>query len=212
MKILEALHVRLYDLIVRSETFNRLVWANSKANYTNFIKQALNSIPAGSTIIDVPCGPLTFSAKIYATDNIHKIILLDISEPALKLAQKRLKKAGAPNNIEIRKADAFSLDFQDNSVDAVLSLGFLHIFSDPQQMVKILNGFHRILKPGGQLYLQILVADRRISRIFQKILHIIGQTGKPRKSQFYLDLVKSSNFQILSSSTTGAMLYIQAKK
>ena len=212
MKLLEALHVRLYDLIVRSEIFNRIVWANSKANYTNFIKQVLDSLPAGSTVVDVPCGPLTFSAKIYATENRHKIFLLDISEPALKLAPKRLKKTGVQNNIVIQKADAFSLNFTDNSVDAVLSLGFLHIFSDQQQISEVLNEFRRVLKPGGLLYLQILAAERKFSLIFQKILHFIGQIGKPRKARFYIDLVKKANFQILSAQTIGGMLYIQAKK
>ena len=212
MSLLHALHVRFYDLIVSNELFNRIVWGNSKANYTNFIKQALDSLPAGSTVVDVPCGPLTFSAKIYAADNAHKIYLLDISKPALKLAQKRLKKLGASDKIAIQQADAFSLNFADNSIDAVLSLGFLHIFSDKEQIIKVLGEFRRILKPDGRLYLQILVSDRRVSLIFQKFLHIVGQIGKPRRSSFYIDLVKTANFQIISSQTIGAMLYIQAQK
>ena len=212
MILFDALHTRAYDLIVKNELFNKIIWQNDIKNYKNFVTKLIEQQPAGSIIVDIPCGPLSFTADIYAKDKEHQIYLLDLSPSALKIAARRLSKLNAKENIIVYQADALDLPFENQSIDLLLSLGFLHIFKNSLYIDKILSEFYRILKPKAFIGFQILAKSNSASDIFLKILNLIGQIGPPRKPEFYTYIIQKNKFKITQSYQIGTMLFIIAKK
>ncbi len=212
MNLWDTVHTRAYDLVVKNRFLNKIIWKNDITNYKNFVSELLKTQPAGNKIIDIPCGPLTFTAEIYAKDKLHQIQLLDLSPTAIKIAQKRLKRFGAGQNVSVNIGDATNLNIENQSIDLILSLGFLHLFNTPTPLDQILDEFYRILKPNGLIGFQILSKSNSFSDVFLKILHLTGQIGKPRTADFYVQMIKKHNFTPIKINQIGTMLYIKAQK
>ncbi|WP_454055552.1 methyltransferase domain-containing protein [Clostridium sp. Marseille-Q7071] len=74
---------------------------------------------------------------------------IDISSDMLKIAKDKIQK-GKFNNIEVYKADASSIPFEDNSFDIVLIALVLHEI-DSNLAGKVLQEAYRVLKTTGYL-------------------------------------------------------------
>ena len=66
----------------------------------------------------------------------------------LKLAEKKIEKAGLENSIELINGDSEAILFPDNSFDAVTVAFGVRNFED---LEKGLSEIKRVLKPGGKL-------------------------------------------------------------
>ncbi len=98
-------------------------------------------------ILDVATGTGDFaiaSAKL----NPDKIIGVDISEGMMKFGREKLKKLNLDKLIELQPGDAETLNFPDNSFDAI-TVGFgVRNF---ENLEKGLVNLNRVLKPGGKI-------------------------------------------------------------
>ncbi|MGN1317108.1 MAG: methyltransferase domain-containing protein [Acutalibacteraceae bacterium] len=92
------------------------------------------TVPKNATIVDVGCGEGYYTLGISESTDCE-IFGIDISKDALKYAAKKVK------NGKFAVASAFSLPFQDNSVDCVLSIFAPSAYEE----------FYRILKSDGKL-------------------------------------------------------------
>jgi SAM-dependent methyltransferase len=106
-------------------------------------------------ILDYGCGPGNDLTGFGLHTNAKRIIGVDVSPTALKLAQQRLALHGLdPARYDlILKSDATpELPIEDDSVDFVQSQGVLMSTSDP---LGILREFRRVLKPGCRAQVMI---------------------------------------------------------
>ncbi|MES2681098.1 MAG: bifunctional demethylmenaquinone methyltransferase/2-methoxy-6-polyprenyl-1,4-benzoquinol methylase UbiE [Bacteroidota bacterium] len=99
------------------------------------------------SILDVATGTADFAIACLAL-HPKKITGIDISEGMLKVGREKIKRLNADTIVELKNGNAETVDFPDNSFDAIV-VGFgVRNF---QNLEKGLANLYRILKPGGQL-------------------------------------------------------------
>lgn len=112
---------------------------------------ALNPAP-DDVLLDVACGSGVFLAE-YAV-GAGRVAGIDLSEPKVELARRRLHDRIIGGTAEVVHGDARSLPWKDAVFSAVTSMdawGFV-LFPDP---APVLSEMHRVLRPGGRLVVQL---------------------------------------------------------
>ena len=99
-------------------------------------------------ILDVATG--TADVAIMATNSLHpeKIIGIDISDGMLDFGRKKIEKLNLGKVIELVNGDSETINFADNSFDAVTVAFGVRNF---QNLEKGLGEIKRVLRPGGKL-------------------------------------------------------------
>lgn len=92
-----------------------------------------------------------------------RVVLLDVSQKMLDIAQKKIKKEGLQERIEVRKGDMTKLDFPDETFDLVLSEHTLFLFEQPAPVIAELT---RVLKKNHPM---VLSAQ---NRLVQTLAHL----------------------------------------
>ncbi len=77
-----------------------------------------------------------------------KVILMDISERMLKVADKKVREAGLQHKITVKKGDITKTGYADGTFDMVLCEHALFLFKEPDILIKELN---RVLKRKARL-------------------------------------------------------------
>lgn len=109
------------------------------------------------TVIDLGCGPGVPLIKLARLNPHIHFIGFDLSENMLANA-KSLAEARQLKNIELRKMDFTDLsEFQNQSVDAVISLQAFHHLPKYEQLEKVFQETSRVLKPDGAVYFMDLI-------------------------------------------------------
>jgi ubiquinone/menaquinone biosynthesis C-methylase UbiE len=115
--------------------------------------------PRGSVILDLGGG--TGADALFFLRQGHSVVLLDISEFALKVAQEKAKRSDLIDRLVVKQVDfgLHDLPIKDNSVDAVFSRIGLNYFPG-DRTVKIFHEVFRALKPqAGTAYITLKSPD-----------------------------------------------------
>ena len=187
----------VYDLVVGTRLYNRIMWGTSPLDYIAFARQAVASHLTGR-MLDAGCGSLLFTAEAYLECN-RPVIGFDQSLRMLRHARRRLiELAGSiPERILLLQADLDDLPFRPASFGTILCLNVLHQIEDAAKLIPNLNA---LLTSGGNLYLTSLVLNSRfIGDRYLGVLHRTGEFVRPRSS---VELEK-----LLSDSLSGTVIY-----
>jgi ubiquinone/menaquinone biosynthesis C-methylase UbiE len=92
--------------------------------------------------------------SVYFLKQGHNVVLFDISDVALSLAEEKAKEIGLGEKLVTRQIDfgLHDLPIKDNSVDVVFSRIALHYF-ESTHTIQLFKHIYRMLKPGGCAYL-----------------------------------------------------------
>ncbi len=101
-------------------------------------------------LLEVACGSGVFLAE--QAGAVRRVTGLDLSEPQLALARRRLADRIADGTAVIVKGDAAALPFDDDRFSAVTCMGSMEAFPDPQGA---LTEMYRVLRPGGRVAVSI---------------------------------------------------------
>jgi phosphatidylethanolamine/phosphatidyl-N-methylethanolamine N-methyltransferase len=101
----------------------------------------------GGRILDVGIGT---GISLMDFSRANSIVGVDISEPMLRKAQRRVKEAGLANVECLAVMDATKLGFPDASFDVVVAQFVITAVPDPDAT---LDEFLRVTKPGGEIIL-----------------------------------------------------------
>lgn len=200
----------LYDLIVGTRIYNRVMWGASMAHYFAFARQAVASDSAG-ILLDAGCGSLLFTAQTYL-DCQRPILGCDQSLDMLRRAKSRLKKLAGylPDNIFLLQAELGDLPFRPASFRTTLCMNVLHHFADAEGLVR---GLKTLLLPEGQFYLTSLVKSRRlIGDHYLNALHRRGDLVRPRTAVELETLLTRTFGQSVGCRTEGNMAYATAAR
>lgn len=127
-----------YEKIAKKYT---QLYFNDKSDL-GFLKKYISYLPSKGKVLDIGCGPGTFTQHFYNQGFIVEGI--DLSKTMIKIAQKKLPE------VKFRLTDMRQLDYQSNTFDGVFAAySIIHIHS--KEITMTLKGFNRILKPGGFL-------------------------------------------------------------
>jgi len=123
----------------------------------------------------------------------------------LDLLRRRMSGA---SNIEVRPADALSLDFADNTFDAVIIANLLHLLDDP---ARALSEAHRVLQPGGKLVVPTFAHGHgAVANVVSRVLSLSGFPVVTRFRDQQLDtLVSKSGFEIVDARWFSGILPIR---
>lgn len=122
---------RLVEKVSRQETFRRLIGVTLR-------------LSPGDRVLDLGCGTGAYLADL-RTEGGH-VLGIDYSP---KMIAKAHARAAAWDDVEVRQADATTLDLEPSSFDAVLASFSI---SATQDVPATIEGIHRVLRPGGRLF------------------------------------------------------------
>jgi len=114
---------------------------------------ACELIRPGDSVLDLACGPAGQLALLARLNPKAHFTGIDLSDPMLARARRRIAAAGL-RNVEVRRGDMTDLrEFPDGSFDVVLCTFSLHHLSHVQDLERTFWEVHRIGKPSGGVFL-----------------------------------------------------------
>lgn len=176
-----------------------------------FVDRFLSYLPQGAKILDLGCGPGTFTKYLLKKGFFAEGI--DLSFEMLKIAKEKVLGA------DFRLMDIRRLDYGDGTFDGLLSAySLIHV--PAEEVPGTLEGFYKVLKPEGVLLTitQVGESDRVVDeplmageRIFINFFSKEGLSGLLRLAGFeivYQEQLPSEDPDSLSDS----VIYTIAKK
>ena len=144
-------------------------------------------------ILDVATGTADMAIIACHLLKPEKVIGIDISEPMLELGRKKIDKEGLTSFIQLQCGDGETINFADNSFDAVMVAFGVRNF---ENLDKGLQEMLRVLKPDGKLV--VLEFSRPRIRIFRKLYHLYMGIVAPEVARWFSQNKKA--YQYLDQS------------
>lgn len=119
--------------------------AHSARTAQNSAAYLLGHLQAGTSVLDVGCGPGSITLDFARLVSPGKVIGLERSRTAVEAARIAGEKAKAAN-VAFVEGDVYRLDFANDSFDVVHAHQVLQHLSDP---TAALREMRRVCKPGG---------------------------------------------------------------
>ena len=139
---------KMFDSIAfRYDFLNRFLSAGVDISWRKKAINVLKDIQP-KYILDVATGTADMALLEIKLLNPDKIIGIDISEKMLEFGREKIEKQGLSGKITLQKGDSETINFPDNSFDAVTVAFGVRNF---ENLEKGLSEIRRVLKPGGKL-------------------------------------------------------------
>ena len=153
-----------------------------------------------SSLLDVGCGTGLLEEAIRPRLGPRRSVIgLDISLAMLRQARHKLN--GTPH-VRWTNGQAENLPFVEAGFDAVVCTNSFHYYRQP---LKVLQEFHRVVRPGGYLVLADWCNDFLACKVSQWALQLVHRTGLHRyalercyKMAECEDLLRQAGFRIES--------------
>ena len=169
--------------------------------------------PQARHILDVGCGAGNYSLKLMGSLPDVDITLVDLSKPMLDRATERIT-AVSNGSVQAYQGDIRELAFPTAQFDIILAAAVLHHLRSADQWREVFSKFHRILKPGGSLWIVDLIeqsteavqalmwarygqylAEFKDESFRELVFGYIEKEDTPRPLVFQLDLLREVGFE-----------------
>lgn len=121
--------------------------ASYQRYFLAYSKHVFPKAQANFSVLDVGCGPATFSAIL--AEKGFRVSAVDYSDEMIERAKEKTQGL----TIDFQRADIYDLPFGDNSFDAVICLGVFQTLESPQ---RALEEIKRVIKPQGTIIITTL--------------------------------------------------------
>jgi ubiquinone/menaquinone biosynthesis C-methylase UbiE len=108
---------------------------------------AIGELPAGSSVLDVPCGSGVALRGLHPGQGLH-YVAADIAPAMLDRTRKTAEELGVADQVQAREEDVENLSFPDGDFDLCVSFTGLHCFPSPR---KAIAEIARVVTRGGAL-------------------------------------------------------------
>ncbi|MEO5890712.1 MAG: bifunctional demethylmenaquinone methyltransferase/2-methoxy-6-polyprenyl-1,4-benzoquinol methylase UbiE [Ferruginibacter sp.] len=178
------------NIAYRYDFLNRFLSAGIDIQWRKKAIRQLKDIDP-KIILDVATG--TADVAIMAARILHpdKITGIDISDGMLKFGRKKIEKLGLEGRIELLNGDSETINFEDNSFDAVTVAFGVRNF---QNLEKGLKEIKRVLRPGGKLVVLEFSKPKAagIKQLYHLYMNVVAPNmgklfSKNRNAYKYLD-------------------------
>jgi ubiquinone/menaquinone biosynthesis C-methylase UbiE len=205
----------LYDLIVPSQLYHRLVWGMAPGEHGRFAESGLAAAAPG-LVLDAGCGSLVFTAQAYSnwvegSDADPSLTLLDGSRGMLRRARARLAKRSerAAARAQFVQGDLLRLPFADERFTTVFHFGVLHCVEGAES---VLAELVRVTAPQGRIFLSSLVLGRARGDAFLRKLQSKGHVAHPRTPSEVIALMEKRGWNVTESTVRGSFLFVEATR
>ena len=144
-------------------------------------------------VLDVATGTSDMAIICYRLLEPEKITGIDISEQMLAIGRKKVEKEGLTTVIELQKGDSETINFADNSFDAVTVAFGVRNF---ENLENGLREMLRVLRPGGKLI--VLEFSRPRIKIFRGLYNLYMSIVAPEVARWFSQNKKA--YQYLNQS------------
>jgi demethylmenaquinone methyltransferase / 2-methoxy-6-polyprenyl-1,4-benzoquinol methylase len=135
------------NIAFRYDFLNRFLSAGIDIKWRKKAIRQLESVHP-KTILDVATGTADVAIMSVKILNPENVIGIDISDGMLELGRKKVEQQALGNKIQLLNGDSETINFDDNSFDAVTVAFGVRNF---ENLEKGLSEIRRVLKPGGKL-------------------------------------------------------------
>jgi demethylmenaquinone methyltransferase/2-methoxy-6-polyprenyl-1,4-benzoquinol methylase len=135
------------DIAFRYDFLNRFLSGGIDVSWRKKAIRQLSSLQP-KKILDVATGTADMAIIESAILNPVKITGIDISDGMLEIGRKKIAELGLDDKIELLNGDSETINFADNTFDAVTVAFGVRNFED---LEKGLSEIKRVLRPGGKL-------------------------------------------------------------
>ena len=199
---------RFFDLI--APIYESPVWyqltlnlsgagGNSIDSIAEFLQASLSGVTG--TILDVACGPATYSRRIALPT--RQVYGIDLSAGMLSQGLRYLTK-GSVANVHLARANVMQLPFEADVFDGVICAGSIHLFPDPAAALREIRG---TMKNGAPLAVQTFVPKSGTSKPSIK-----QRTGLHEyQPEELIEQLTNAGFGEISTSLKGTVLLARAK-
>jgi demethylmenaquinone methyltransferase/2-methoxy-6-polyprenyl-1,4-benzoquinol methylase len=173
---------RIYDL------FDLIFLLGGKGNPRSGLLEAFSDTQP--RILDVCVGTAASSIRVAAHYKQYQILGIDISDAMLSVARRKVAQKKL-TNLELTNMSADSMQFADNTFDAIMVSFALHEFEN-ELRERIFKEISRILKPGGKFcVIDFARQNNRSNQAFMKVWMLI----EPPCFSAFLDIDWRTHFE-----------------
>lgn len=154
-------------------------------------RMLLNAMrPGENQILDIGCGTGSFAARVLEARPQASVYGLDLSEGMLSQCHDRLR--AARGRLLLVRGDSQRIPFADNSFDALTCSHSFHHY--PRQDL-VAAEMHRVLRPGGRLYIVDGDRDRLWGRLVYDVVVVMMEGAVKHLSRAaFRSLYKNAGF------------------
>ncbi|MBU1179832.1 class I SAM-dependent methyltransferase [Patescibacteria group bacterium] len=112
-------------------------------------------IKEGDKILDIGCGNARLYKYLCGELNSQHYVGVDISANLIKIAKKtKCGELDSPHKVEFGVVEkVWELPFEEGEFDSAAGIAFLHHIPSEELRLRVLREIHRVLAPGGILFL-----------------------------------------------------------
>ena len=205
---------RAYDRSVKQRRYSAFIsplWQGaSSAVMREMFRLMDEAVTVGrdERVLDVPCGggPVLLRADGRLRG---RYVGADLSPEQLRRAAALVERSGLGDRVELYRADARSLPFEDASFDRVCTFNGLHLIPERAQVLKELA---RVLRPGGELVGSTLVpSPKRGRRLLHPWFFCLDLAEPQTRAQLEADL-DAAGFPLAGIVQNGPIVVLRADK
>jgi len=176
----------------RYDLLNRMLSAGID---TGWRKKAIRELKKDRPrqILDVATGTAGMAIMACRLLNPEKIVGIDISEQMLEFGRKKVEKEGLTDTIHLQTGDSETINFPQNSFDAVMVAFGVRNFENLENGLKEML---RVLKPGGKLV--VLEFSRPRLKVFRSFYNLYMGIVAPEVARWFSQNKKA--YQYLNQS------------
>lgn len=202
----------VYDWSVEHPQAGGLLWRAGIGSDLRRLYAAVAEIgrqPAGSAVLDVPCGGGVALRGLRPGQGI-RYVAADISAGMLARTMAVATRRHVAAQVERVLADVGRLPFHDGEFDLVASFTGLHCFPDPRRAVLEMG---RVLHPGGALTGSSLLNDtgRRYAPV-RRVGRFAGLLGPGATATELRQWLADAELEEVTITLSGAVGYFRAVK
>jgi ubiquinone/menaquinone biosynthesis C-methylase UbiE len=134
------------------------IWARLTESHARRRVLELANVKDGESIVEVATGTGVQLVSLASRNPSGRTVGVELAEKMLAQTRKRLRAAGL-GSVEVLRASALMLPFEDQSFDLVVNAYMLDLLAR-EDIPRALAEFKRILRPNGRLVLSNMTPGR----------------------------------------------------
>lgn len=143
--------------------------------------ERVNSAGSWVRVLDVGTGTALIPIELCQRPIQTRIVAIDLAHEMLRLAERNVASAGLEHQIQLEHVDAKGLPFDEAEFDWVISNSIIHHIPEPMDCIREM---HRVLKPGGILFVRDLLRPESASDVESLVTTYAGNENHDQQQLF----------------------------